>query len=252
MGRFLKFVRRLQGINAVQSEQYVLKNKIEQIEIVQREILNAHRFSDTINDSEWLKNKSFSAGGAALDYGALYTMYRILDSVCPKNILEFGLGQSSKMIHQYVNHYKDATAVTYEHDEQWISFFKGIVKDKYPVNIYKTDLQEMEYNGYKTLSYKDNCKELLGKKYDFIFIDGPFGSKHYSRPQILYLLPDCINKSFCIMIDDVERNGEHETILEIERILNENRIEYYKRTYSSSKSHIIICSKDLKFLTTEA
>lgn len=251
MNKMLKFIRRIQGINTIQSEQNEIRKQLNRIQACQREVLNAHRFSDTIKDSEWLKIKSFSAGGAAVDYGALYTMYRILDSTHPKNILEFGLGQSSRMIYQYVNSYKDAHAITYEHDDEWISFLGGIVKDQYPINIYKTELQETEYNGYKTLSYKDNCKELQGNKYDFIFVDGPYGSEHYSRPQILYSLPDCLEKTFCIMIDDAERNGEQETISEIERILNKNRIEYYKRIYSSAKSHILICSKDLRFLTTE-
>ena len=251
MGKFLKFVRRLQGINAVQSEQNEIRKQLIRIESYQREILNAHRFSDTIKDSEWLKNKSFSAGGAALDYGALYTMYRILDSIHPKNILEFGLGQSSRMIYQYVNFYKEAKAITYEHDENWISFFKNIVKDQYPVNIYKTELQETIYNGQKTLSYRDNCKELLGQKFNFIFVDGPFGSEHYSRSQIIHLIPSCLDKRFCIMIDDVDRVGEQETISELERILDDYKIDSYKREYCSKKNHIIICSKDLYFLTTE-
>lgn len=251
MNRLLKFIRRIQGINAVQSEQIELKKKIVEIGKMQKEILNAHRFSDTIKDSMWLINKSFSAGGAALDYGALYTMYRILDSIHPKNILEFGLGQSSKMIYQYANHFNDVNAVTYEHDEEWISFFKGIVKDQYPVNIYKTDLQETVYNGHKTLSYKNNCEELLSSKFDFIFVDGPFGSEHYSRPQILHLIPYVLDKTFCVMIDDEGRKGEQETISDMERILNDNRIDYYKRVYCSMKNHIVICSKDLRFLTTE-
>ncbi|MBO7144839.1 MAG: hypothetical protein J6W13_08425 [Salinivirgaceae bacterium] len=248
MNKVLNFIRRIQGINSIQCELDELR---KQIESYQREILNAHRFSDTIKDSEWLKNKSFSAGGAALDYGALYTMYRILDSVHPINILEFGLGQSSKMIYQYTNHYDNSRAITYEHDEEWISFFKSIVKDLYPINIYKTELQETEYNGRKTLSYKNNCKELLKNKFDFVFVDGPFGSDNYSRSQILYLIPDCLEESFCIMIDDVQRTGEQETVSEIEKILYENKIEYYKRVYCSMKNHVVICSKDLRFLTTE-
>lgn len=251
MNKVLKFIRRVQGVNAIQSEQKELRKQLIRIESYQREILNAHRFSDTIKDSEWLKKKSFSAGGAALDYGALYTMYRILDSIHPKNILEFGLGQSSRMIYQYVNFYKEAKAITYEHDENWISFFKNIVKDEYSVNIYKTELQETMYNGQKTLSYRDNCKELLGQKFNFIFVDGPFGTEHYSRSQIIHLIPSCLEKSFCILIDDVERMGEQETMLEIERKLNENGIEYYKRVYCSWKNHVVICSKDLLFLTTE-
>ncbi|MDR2865578.1 MAG: hypothetical protein LBV68_08220 [Spirochaetaceae bacterium] len=64
-------------------------------------IINALLFSNTIIDSVWLKYKSFSPGGWAMDNAALFTLYRILNDMSPQNILEFGLGQSSKMIHQY-------------------------------------------------------------------------------------------------------------------------------------------------------
>ena len=64
------------------------------------EIHKAEIFSSTIADSEWLKFKSFSPGGWAADYGLLYTLYRVLNGMRPQNVLEFGLGQSSKMIHR--------------------------------------------------------------------------------------------------------------------------------------------------------
>src|SRR5690554_7298280 len=54
-------------------------------------------FNNTISDSEWFKNKSISPGRSAVGYPLLYVLYRILNDVKPLNILEFGLGQSTKI-----------------------------------------------------------------------------------------------------------------------------------------------------------
>ena len=241
------FLWKILGVNRILY--YQIKQEKE-LTNLNKEILNASVFNDSIRDCEWLKYKSFSPSGWAVDYGCLYTLFRVLNGVHPQNIIEFGLGQSSKLIHQYCNFYKDATAVTYEHDKKWIDFFNKDKCGEYKINIYITALQEIEYKGEKTLSYKDNCDELKGQKFDLIMIDAPFGSPHYSRSQILNIIPDCLNDSFCIIMDDYNRKGEQETIVELQNILQLKGIKTLKRVYQSSKEHCLICSEDLKFLIT--
>ena len=73
---------------------------------IQNELLKAEVFNSTIADSEWLRYKSFSPGRWAVDYALLYTLYRTLTAMKPTKIIEFGLGQSSKMIHQYAIFYQ--------------------------------------------------------------------------------------------------------------------------------------------------
>ena len=246
----IRHFREWLGINRLQYIQSKLQVQLNELEHIQNDVFMAMKFNDTIRDCPWLLYKSFSPGGWAVDYGCLYTLFRILNDVHPKNILEFGLGQSSKLIHQYADYYKDATAITYEHDERWIDFFCKGKSGNYKVNINKTELQNIEYKNVTTLSYKDNCEELKGNKYDFIMIDAPFGSARYSRSQILNIVPVCLADSFCIIMDDYNRNGEQETIVELQNILQNNGIETFKVVYSASKDHCLICSKDLKFLTT--
>lgn len=247
---FINHIWKLLGINRLLYYQNEQQKKLDEIAITNKEILKAFMFNDSIKDCEWLKYKSFSAGEWAIDYGCLYTLFRVLNDIHPKSILEFGLGQSSKLIHQYADYYADATAITYEHDENWIEFFcKGKTGD-YKVNINKTELQSIEYKGETTLSYKDNCEELIGKKFDFIMIDAPFGSARYSRSQILNIVPACLADSFCIIMDDFNRKGEQETVAELQNILQSNGIETIKAVYTASKDHCLICSKDLKFLAS--
>ncbi len=88
-----------------------------------KEINYADVFNSTIHTSDWLIDKSFSPTSYAIGYPLLYVLYRILDEQHPKNILEFGLGQSTKLFHQYSVFVKEAHITTLEHDAKWIKFF---------------------------------------------------------------------------------------------------------------------------------
>jgi hypothetical protein len=216
-----------------------------------QELMNAQLFRGIIEDCEWLKYKSFAPGSWAMDNAALYTMFRILNDVKPNNILEFGLGQSSKMVHQYATFSKDATALTIEHDHDWIKFFRNGIPKYINFNIKQFDEQIVNYNGFETLSYKNMEEIFTEKEYDFIIVDGPFGSEHFSRSQIIDIVKNGLPKRFCIFLDDSERNGESETIEMICKILNDSGITFLKTDYLGEKNqHTIIYSEDLKFLTS--
>ena len=226
----------------------ILRNQ-EEIIRLEREILFANRFNSSVQDSCWLRYRSFSPGGWAVDYGLLYTLYRVLNGIKPKHILEFGLGQSSKMVHQYANYYQ-VEAVTCEHDDQWIDFFFEGRDGDYNMSIQKLELETVMYKGMKTLTYKDVDKFVLKKKFDFILVDGPHGSKHFSRSQIVNIAQNNLLPSFCIIIDDTEREGEQEIIQEVISVLESSGIVYCCREYRASKKHMLICSQDYKFLTS--
>ncbi|MDR0798679.1 MAG: hypothetical protein LBN18_02830 [Dysgonamonadaceae bacterium] len=213
------------------------------------EILKAITFNSTIADCEWLKYRNFSPGRHAVDYAFLYTLFRVLEGMKPKSVIEFGLGESSKLIQQYA-YFHHVEAVTVEHDPDWIRFFSNNTAGKYPVEIKLMELAKIKYKNKETLSYKNIEEELKGKQYDLIVIDGPFGSKRYSRPQILFMAKNNLQKEFCILVDDYVRKGERETVKELLHILNQEGIKYVTKAYAGSKQHFLICSENLKFLTT--
>lgn len=223
--------------------------EIKKQEAVQAEILRGMIFNSTIADSEWLKYKSFSPGEWAADYGLLYTLYRSLGSMKPQSIAEFGLGQSSKMVHQYAAFYH-AEAVTYEHDPAWVKFFNEGREGAYDVRIQLLDLENIKYKGFDTVTYKEMDKALAGKVFDFVLVDGPFGSDHYSRPEVLDVVKGHLASSFCIIMDDTDRTPEWETAQEIMSLLKQQGVEYCSTEYKASKIHTLICSADRKFLTT--
>ena len=242
---------KLQKQNETLRKQYemLLKSQNYQKECLQ-EILKANLFRDAICDCEWLKFKSFSPGGWAADYGVLFTLCKILSHVKPKNILEFGLGQSSRILHQFGSYYA-SNVVTVEHNEEWIDFFKAEIGNSYPVNICLLELEERLYNGQKTLSYKGLGDVTKGKRYDLVVVDGPYGAEHYSRSQLIDLVrEEKLSDSFCVIMDDYNRTGEQETMQEVMNILSMRNISFKSKKYQASKQHFLICSEDLHYLTT--
>ncbi len=256
MKKLLFFFRKLFGVTKILNR---ISSSNERVELLLDknykmglEILSALKFNSTINESEWFLYKNISPGESAIDYCFCYTLYRVLSSVRPENILEFGLGQSSKMVHQFAHRYNH-NAITVEHDKDWYNFFKLDLADKYPINVQLLDLEEILYKGQKAISYK-NCHTIFsGEKYDLIIVDGPFGYSPdtvYSRPQIIELVTDCLADNFVIIMDDYNRKGEQNTIKEVLDYFDHVNIPYVKRVYSASKQHILITTPKLKFLTT--
>lgn len=224
-----------------------------------QEILWSNTFRDTVVGSKWLKDQAFSPGRAAIGYPTLYALYRILDEYRPKSILELGLGQSTKMIGSYVKYAVengvDCKHYIVEHDTSWIGFFRNMFElslgtEVVHLNLIKAPFsEEGEEETYLNL-YDGFRNRFQDKKFDLIFIDGPFGSPVYSRMDIIEILPECLSDSFVLMLDDAERRGEQNTLAIIKNILEENNIKYAFSYYSGIKSTAIITSADLHFLCT--
>ncbi|WP_295679019.1 hypothetical protein [uncultured Fibrobacter sp.] len=226
----------------------VLEGQDQQNRMAQ-ESLAAITFSNAIQESEWLKYKSFYPGRWAVEYTFLLTLFRIFEHHKFTNLLEFGLGQTSRMVHQYAVFY-NVPAITVEHDNEWIEFTRKDTHNAYPINVKILPLEMVDYNGYKTRTYQGIKTAFENQKFDFILVDGPFGSEHYSRSQIIQLAENNLAKTFCVIIDDCNRIGEQETIAEVESALKNNGIKYAISKYNGLSDFVVICSEDLKFLTS--
>lgn len=217
---------------------------------VNHEILWGHIFNNTIIESAWLKNKSFSPGRWAVGYPGLYIIYRVLNDFKPKSILEFGLGESSKMTYQYIIYHPDYQLKIIEQDKNWLAFFSN---EKYNVraNTILLPIEEISLLGDKTNVYKDLIPSINNNKYDFIIVDGPWGSKNNSRSQIVNIIEnELLEKEFVILIDDFERVGEKQTADRILSLLSKKGIKYNIGIYSGLKDTAIICSESASFLTS--
>ena len=219
------------------------------------ELLYATRFHDSIKQSRWYLNQSLALGEMAIDYGTAYTLFRVLDKMHPNNLLEFGLGQSSKIIHQYSNHYQKEV-LTIEHDADWIGFFLTECEDIH-MHVRQTDLCITIYKQKPTLTYKNIQSVVKDEKYDFIFVDGPFGNDisdnkpyEYARTQIVDIIKNNLAEDFCIIMHDYESKGVKNTVTDVLNILKDNQIKYCTSITFAAQKNILICSESLHFLAT--
>ena len=208
-------------------------------------------FNNVICDSPWLKNIAFSAGRWAVGYQYLYVMYRVLNEIHPQHILELGLGQSTRMIGQYVSSHKDAEHFVVEHDPEWIDFFSRDFALSERSIIIKLDREIIPFKEAEAVRvFKGFEEHFSERKFDFISIDAPFGGdmKQYARIDVLKLLPGCLADSFIIMIDDTERSGETNTVNAMRALLKQTGIAFATGRYSGDKDCTVICSENLKFV----
>ena len=208
----------------------------------------ANVYHDTIINSNWLQNKSVSPGRWAVSYVVLYVLYRILDEIKPENILECGLGQSSKLTIQYADSHK-ANLMICENNSDWLSFFQRQfpTADKY-TKILDTEMVHIVPE-YESRTYAGFQKALGKNKFNLVLIDGPMGSEHYSRPEILDVVNN-LDDSFVILLDDMNRAGERETWNLLKTKLQEKNIQFKETVYKSDKQLGLLCSPDLGWLAT--
>lgn len=208
-------------------------------------------FNQCIYGSSWLKDTSFSPGRWAIGYQYLYVLYRILDEVRPRHILELGLGQSTKMIAQYASAFPEVKHQVVEHDSEWISFFKRNYQIPENTEIVQLPGDFVPYKEAEAVRvYKDFGAQFERQKFDFISIDAPLGGdmKQYARIDVLQLIPNCLSDDFIIMIDDCNRTGEQATVRDIEEKLKSCSIPCRIGKYSGDKDAVVIASEKNKFV----
>lgn len=244
----------LQEIRQIKDNQQTYIQEVRLLKNEISEVLWAQVYNNTIENSDWLINKSVSPGRWAIGYPFLYVLYRVLNDVKPKSILELGLGESTKIISQYAESEKKCIHYVTEHDEDWISFFTKSNSLSNRTHISKHEIQNLPYKNKNenVMQYNGFYEKFSTHKFDLIIIDGPVGTTKgdYSRVDILKLLPGCLDNSFIMMIDDTQRLGELNTLQEIKGILTNSKIDYVAKEYFGQKSFCVISSTDLKFITS--
>jgi len=158
----IRIIRKIIGTENIKNEIQTINFDLQYIKNELHELKKGMIFNNSIIDCEWLKYKNFSPGYWACDYACLYTLFRVLNDMRPKSILEFGLGQSSKLIQQYANYFNDVDAITCEHDTQWINFFNKHQNKDYKMNIVHFEIEEVIYKNKKTLTYKNLINNIGG------------------------------------------------------------------------------------------
>lgn len=227
------------------------KNKINNIEKQNEEILWSKIWDDTKRDIGWLQDlPGISPGRWAVGYNYIYVMTRVLDILQPDSVLDIGLGISSTLVSCYFNYRKMGRHIIIEHDKEWADFYlkKHILSES--SRIHYLECVEIMHKKKKCFVYKDFEKLLASQKFSVVSVDAPWGSERYSRRDIIKCMPGILENNFVIIMDDTNRQGERDTIIEIEDILSDNGIEFSTGTYYGVTDCTVICSKNYQFLCT--
>lgn len=238
---------------SISDDDYSYMKKLERSEqynsYLGEEILNRVTLDIVLRECEWVKNCGFVPGGMAVNSKYLYILFKILESRKFKSILDIGMGQTTKLIGEYASAFSDVEHIVVEADEEWKDFFvssNALEKSQIIMCDYEID----EINDISVRKYKDFGEKMHGKKFDVISIDAPLGADMtiYSRIDILELLPECLNESWIIMMDDTGRNGEHNTIEEIKKILTKTGKRYVEKKFIGyEKDFTLLVSVDNRF-----
>lgn len=213
-----------------------------------KELNFADLLHDTIINSTWLKDKSFSLHGWAANYSFIYMLYRILDNAKPQHILEMGMGQTSRLTSQYVaNCNPKATLDIIENDTGWIATYQQQLAQSERTKIHQCDLEFFNYENTECRKYKDLNIVVKDIKYDLIIVDGPWGAEQkLPRSNILDLIKNhSLADDFIIIFDDTERRGEQNTVAQTIKLLQEQNINptVFRRNGIKTQTFITSLSK---------
>lgn len=216
-----------------------------------KELNFANLLHDTIINSSWLKDKSFSLHGWAANYSFIYMLYRILDNVKPQNILEMGMGQTSRLTSQYIAYCNpEATLDIIENDAGWISTYQPQLAQNDNIKVHHRDLEFFTYDKIECRKYKDLNEVVGNTKYDLIIVDGPFGANQtLPRSNVLDLIKNHnLAEDFIIIFDDTERKGEQNTSAQAVHLLQEQGIKCFVFQRNGIKAQTYLTSITKSFI----
>lgn len=214
----------------------------------------ANVFNNTISNSDFLEFKAFTPGRWAANYTFLYILYRALNEFSPKNIIEFGLGETSKITIQYAKK-TGCNLCIIDHDSNWVDFFIKKVPCSFDVKKFVKVYQgesfiDYRYGGKKRNRYKGFNVSSFDTKFDFFIIDG-LSSKCYSRNEILdFIEYEKIADSFVIIFDDCQTIEQMETIEVMKQLFHKKGIDYVYGCYDAEKTQYLFTNPANSFLTT--
>lgn len=211
-------------------------------------------FQDTVKNS-WLSSTNLSLGRWAIGYPFAYILFRTLEAQKPINILELGLGESTKIVLSYKEHSLENISHTIvEESKDWLNFFsknnKNIIKNS---ELIQLDYEFCHFRNFDNIRVFKNFKEKLkGRKFDLICIDAPLGGdmKEICRVDILSIIPDSLADSFVILLDDFHRSAEKKLAELLFEKLDKHQISYVSGVYDGDKSVLLIASPDLSYLSS--
>lgn len=191
---------------------------------------------------DWLEKLPLNVERWGYNYAFFYVLNRILTDYALKNILEMGLGESSKFVSSFLDvELLETKHVVIEPDEK----FKGLYLSNnkiHPRSVIKVcPIKIEEYKGYQTITYNN---------FDLNLVDGPTGSSNYSRYDLVKIAENLDLEDEFILVDDYPRIGEQEPVKCMTDIFKKKGIQFYKISFSGVKQFLVVITQKYKGIST--
>ena len=159
-------------------------------------------------------------GGALRPLSAAYILNEIVINR-REQIIEFGSGISTILIGRLIKKNKLKTRlVSVEHNKEWSEVLKNILSEEelsefvtvLYIDLKKTITPFGEVKWYEVGKLKQEIKSL---SFDMVIIDGPPANEPkliHSRYPGLEIMKNYLKDDYCIILDDVNRNGEKDIL----------------------------------------
>jgi predicted O-methyltransferase YrrM len=152
----------------------------------------------------------FYAVGAAASYGLMYLLFRVFNEHEIKSVVEFGSGQTTLLIDRIKR--AGTHHACYEHSPEWHALIaRRLTSCEYRLR----PLEEATIDGRPVQWYAG----VEMHNFDLLLIDGPPGADRYSRFGCVELIRTRTSPDFLIIMDDVQRQGEQDTVAHIVELL---------------------------------
>ena len=213
----------------------------------------AHVFHDSIRGKKWLESLPLNIGRWAGNYSYFYVLCRLLNDYQPAKIIEFGVGESSKVVSAFLeNQLPESQHVIVEEDEQWAAAFSDrfTLGNRSQIKLLPIE-QKQTPDGVPYKGYEGIESLVASTKYDLYLVDGPKGSLQCSRYDIVTAMEAIeTGDELIVLIDDHHRPGEQETAERVQQILRDKGLTIFCGQYIGNSSQIIIATSKYRFATT--
>jgi len=184
----------------------------------------------------WIPTSLFPGGGAA-DHKFLYVLGRALGEFRFRSILECGAGETTRLLDAFARH-SGHRVTTLEHDGDWVQRVLGTrgLADTHsmlhcPLVTYEDNLVG-RYVWYDTTRLASQ----LAERFDLFVIDGPAGTRRFSRFGITRVFPTRAAAEWLLLWDDVDRVGDLESFAVLLRQLRAAGVDFGHRLIVSRRT----------------
>ena len=183
--------------------------------------------------------------------------FKILQFCRPASILEIGSGQTTKLLSYYSKENAAAEVITLEQDRAFWEILKPLICHTYV----HAEIRPAEFKCHGTgravaTQWFDADALLLGKKFEYILVDGPDHADPNGtfiplyRGGILKFIPQILAQQFAIVFDDADRLSDRTTVDALKDILRANQIKHVSFDRHGIKTQAVICSPNWSFIRT--